>query len=110
MKSAERIGDVGKSDEMTNEIDALKGSLTQLRGDVVDLVSHAFGIGRGGAASAKESAGDAIEQLKARLSDLRSRGGEQVAAVERQIEEKPMQAAMVAFGIGFIAAMLFSRR
>ena len=116
MKSAPRMSKQAAeaADEVYGEIDALKASFNELRGDVVDLISHAFGVGRGGAhvarGVARDTASDAIGQLKQKLSDLKSRGGEQVAAVERRIEDRPLPAVLVAMGIGFVVAMLFSRR
>lgn len=112
MKAAQRIAKNASesADEVYDEIDALKSSLKELRTDVVDLMSHAFGIGKGGAHVAKDTATDAVEHLKARLTDLRGRGGQGVAAVEKHISQKPMQSALTAFGVGFIAALLLSRR
>lgn len=112
MKSGQRISKQAHeaTDELYEEIDAVKASLKELRTDVVDVVSHAFGIGRGGAHAAKDTATDAVDQLKSKLTDLRTRGTDSLSAIERRIEEKPMQAALVAFGLGFVAAIYLSRR
>jgi ElaB/YqjD/DUF883 family membrane-anchored ribosome-binding protein len=112
MKSAQRITKhaVEAADEVHDEIEAIKTSFKELRGDVVDLISHAFGVGRGGAHVAQGTATDAVDQLKKRLVELKDLGGDHVAAVERRIEERPVQSALIAMGIGFVLAMLFSRR
>jgi ElaB/YqjD/DUF883 family membrane-anchored ribosome-binding protein len=112
MKFSERMSrrSPESSEAMHEEIDALKSSLKDLRGDISDLLSHALGLGRGGAHAARDTAADAVEQFKAKFTDLRSRGEDQVAAFERQIEQRPLSAALIAFGAGFLAGMLLSRR
>jgi len=108
---ASATNQVSDSAEGTSaELDGIKTSFTQLRQDVVELFSHAFGLGRGAAEGAKESASDAVENLKSRLADLRERGADQVSAVGKKIEENPMPAALIAFGVGFVVAKLLSRR
>ena len=58
----------------------------------------------------RDSASDAMENLKSKLNDLKDRGADQVAGVGKKIEENPMAAAMIAFGAGFILAKLMRRR
>lgn len=96
--------------EVAGEVDALKSSIGQLRSDVVELFNHAFGIGRGGAHAAKDVANDAMDELKSKIADLNDRGKDQIAAMGTKIEQNPVPAALIAFGIGFVAAKLFSRR
>ncbi|HVT89288.1 MAG TPA: hypothetical protein VHD56_10580 [Tepidisphaeraceae bacterium] len=100
----------GGASQVSEEMKKIHASFSQLRQDVMDLLSHAFGLGRGGAEVAKEEASNAVESLKERLSDLKERGSEQVSAVEEQIGENPVRAVLVAFGVGFILAKLFSRK
>jgi ElaB/YqjD/DUF883 family membrane-anchored ribosome-binding protein len=95
---------------MNSELDGIKTSFSQLRNDVVELFSHAFGLGRSGIDTAKEGATDAVENLKSRLTDLRERGMDQVQTVRGKIEENPMPAALIAFGVGFVLAKLMSRK
>lgn len=98
------------SSEVSDEIDAVKSSLKELRDDVVELFSHALGVGRGGAHSVRDSAVGAVDQVRDRLSDLKSMGSDRVSAFEHQLEERPFTTAMIAFGIGFLAATWLSRR
>ena len=95
---------------VTNEVDGLKESFGQLRSDVIDLISHAFGVGRGGAEIAKGRASDAVDNLKSKITDLKSHGADGLTALERKIEDKPLQAALIAFGVGYVLAKVFSRR
>jgi len=98
------------SPNMHGELESLKSSFGQLRGDVMDLLSHAFGVGREGAGAAKEGASEAMEALKDRMKDLKARGSDGVSAVEKKIEENPIPAALIAFGVGYVLAKFLTRR
>jgi len=98
------------SGNMSGEVESLKSSFGQLRHDVMDLLGHAFGIGREGAGAAKEGAAEAVDALKSRLTDLKTRGADGVSAVERKIEENPLPAALIAFGVGYVIAKIMTRR
>jgi ElaB/YqjD/DUF883 family membrane-anchored ribosome-binding protein len=95
---------------VSDEVDELKKSFTQLRADVVDLFGHVFGLGKSGAEAARGSASDAMENLKSKLNDLKDRGSDQVASVCKKVEENPMASAMIAFGVGFLLAKMMHRR
>ena len=100
--------------QMTDEIEQLKSGFSQLRGDVVNLFTHAFGLGRTGAAAARESAADAMESLKSRLSDWKERGTDSFNTYEKEFEKKvsenPISSALIAFGVGFMVAKMFHHR
>ena len=100
----------GSSARVSQELDNLKSSFGQLRQDVSNLLSEAFGLGRTGAGIARDGANTAVESLKSRMSDLKDRGAEQVASVEHRIEENPLTSALIAFGIGFVLAKILTRR
>jgi ElaB/YqjD/DUF883 family membrane-anchored ribosome-binding protein len=110
MESILEPTDTSKSEKMHTEFEELKSGFSQLRSDVMNLVSHAMGFGRNGAGVAKESAAEQYENLKNRFADLKERGAYQLDAVSKQVEEHPLGAAMVAFGIGFVFAKLMHRR
>lgn len=93
-------------DRVAAELDGIKDSFAQLKHDMVDLFSRAFGLGRTGADVAKGQASDAVENLKQRLSELKERGSDRVAVVGKKIEENPVPAALIAFGVGFLLAKL----
>ena len=94
------------SENMQQEMESLRAGFNKLRSDVAELFTHAFGFGRSGADYAREYGMDAMEQIKGRFNDLRARGADQMASFEHSIEEKPLQSALIAFGVGFLIAKL----
>lgn len=106
----ERNTEVSSSDRMSSDLEHLKSSFSQLRQDVVDVLGQTLGLGRSGADYAKDGANHAMENVKARLAELKQRGADSVSSVEKQIEDRPLQAALIAFGVGFIVAKFLSRR
>jgi ElaB/YqjD/DUF883 family membrane-anchored ribosome-binding protein len=95
---------------MQNEMDSLKESFNKLRSDVADLFSHAFGFSKSGAFMARDYGADAMENVKSRFNDLKSRGNEQMHAVEHHVVEHPMKDMLIAFGVGFIMAKLMHHK
>lgn len=104
-KGVEKAGE-----QMTEDLDSIKSSFTALRRDVMDLLSNAFGLGKSGAEYAKGNAAEAVESMKSCLADLKDRGSDKVHAVEKQIEDNPLPAALIAFGVGFVIAKILTRR
>jgi ElaB/YqjD/DUF883 family membrane-anchored ribosome-binding protein len=98
------------ADASPEDMEALKQDLTQLKDDVVHLFTRAFGLGKNSLGSVGENAHEAMEHLKHRVEELRKRGSDTVHAAGKKIEEKPIQSALIAFGIGFIVAKLLHRR
>jgi ElaB/YqjD/DUF883 family membrane-anchored ribosome-binding protein len=92
------------------DVDALKKSLSQLRGDVTNLLSDAVDAGKVGAGVARNKAGEAVDGLKHRIGDLKDRGAKKAEDIEETIAEHPLAAALIAFGAGFLLAKMFSRR
>ena len=95
---------------MQEELDSLKDSFNKLRSDVTDLVSHAFGFGRGSAEMARNYGNDAMEGLKHRVNDIRARGEDQMHTIEQEVQEKPLTSAMIAFGVGFLIAKMMGHK
>jgi ElaB/YqjD/DUF883 family membrane-anchored ribosome-binding protein len=85
------------------DLEDLKRDFTQLRADVVNLFTHAFGVGKSGADALEHRAADAMEHLKHRMAELRERS-------QSKIEEHPISSALIAFGAGLVAGTLFRRR
>lgn len=96
--------------QLSSDIESIKSSFSSLRRDVMDLLSNAFGLGRTGAEYARGGASNAVEAMKSRLADLKERGADQVSAVEKKIEDNPIPAALIAFGVGFVIAKILTRR
>lgn len=106
---AEKLEQAG-GDKVAGDVDDIKASFTQLRHDVMGLLNSAFGLGRHGAEAAKDNAADAVESLKSRLNDLKDQGADKVHSFEKKIEDNPLPAALIAFGIGFVIAKILTRR
>ena len=114
--TSQRVSDLkdAASDRLNDNYSNLKENFTQLRTDVVDLLSHAFGVGKSSVNSVgsnvKDKANDAMETLKDQITQLREKGNDQVEAVGKKIEDNPIAATAIAFGIGFVLAKLLSRK
>src|SRR5690349_13316785 len=98
------------SSHAMDEMEQLKESFTKLRADVAELFSHAFGFGRGGAEMARDYGNDAMESVKQHFNDLRARGEDSMHSIEQKVQEKPLQSAMIAFGVGFLLAKMMGHK
>ncbi|MGA2233114.1 MAG: hypothetical protein ABSH22_19605 [Tepidisphaeraceae bacterium] len=96
------------------DIESLKSSFTQLRGDLTSLVGSALGAGKSGAFVAKDVAKDhavaAVEGIKHKIGDLKEKGVHTAQDFETTLGEHPLTTALIAFGAGFIIARLLSRK
>lgn len=110
--TAKRVSDAmsNTSERVSDEMDSLKSSFSQLKKDVADMVSNAVGAAKTGAESAKDGAVHVAGAMKDRLNDLKDRSAEHLHVVEEKIAENPLPAALIAFGVGFLIAKLFSSR
>ena len=103
-----------KADEGANgistEVENLQESFSQLRADVMDLLSHSLGLGKSGAAVVGQTASEAMDHLKERAAKLKKHGQDSIAAVEKKIEDNPLASTMIAFGVGYLVAKFLSRR
>src|SRR5436309_7177140 len=95
---------------MRDEVDCLKESFSNLRNDVAELFSHAFGFGKSGASVARDYGVDAMENVKARFNDFKARGTDQMHALEHKVQENPLTSAFVAFGVGFLLAKMMHHK
>ncbi len=96
-------------ERMTDDVKALKDSFGQLRSDVAELLTNALDIGRTGKHVAKDTATDALDHLKSRVAEIKSRGASRFSSIERKIEDNPLPTAMVALAVGYMIAKLFGR-
>ena len=99
------------------EFDTLKADLDTLRKDISSLVSS-FGDaatdevktrGRRARAAVGRATDRAGEVWDDATSEAGRRGREGVAAVEQQIEERPLISVLMAFGIGLLIGKLIGR-
>jgi ElaB/YqjD/DUF883 family membrane-anchored ribosome-binding protein len=92
-----------KTDHFSSDLETLQSNFTQLREDVTELLNNAVGTARSGAGAIKHRASGVVDDLKDRGSDSLEQIGERIA-------ERPFASAAIAFGVGFIAAKLLSKR
>ncbi len=52
---------------------------------------------------------NAVETVKQTYRDAKGAAQQNLGNIERQIREKPVQATLIAAGVGFLVAMLFTR-
>jgi ElaB/YqjD/DUF883 family membrane-anchored ribosome-binding protein len=98
------------NERVSEEMDNLKSSFVQLKKDVTEMVNNAVGVAKTGAESAKDGAAHVAGAVKDKLKDLKDRSAEHLHVVEEKIAENPLPAALIAFGVGFLIAKLFSSR
>ncbi|KZD09657.1 DUF883 family protein [Oceanibaculum pacificum] len=95
------------------EIDAIKADLAALRKDIASLTKT---VGETASASVDEKTAQLREKVATMREEIermagtaKVRGQEGVAAVERHIEDKPLQSMLIAFGAGLLLGKLFDR-
>jgi ElaB/YqjD/DUF883 family membrane-anchored ribosome-binding protein len=94
----------------SSDLESLKKSFAQLRTDLTGLVSSALGAGKTSAHIVKEQAAAAADGVKHKLHDLKDHGSETAQAFERKIAERPIASILIAFGVGYVVARMFSRK
>lgn len=101
-------------ERIQNDLRDLKANFSQLKSDVVKIVSNAVGAtkstARGGVDSARDQANAAVDRAREGYEDLKAKGADQYEHVGQLISEKPLAAALMAFGVGFVLAKFLTRR
>lgn len=97
-------------DRFSSDLETLKNSFTQLRGDVTKLLDNTLGTGKSGAGMLKDRASSVAIDLRDRVGDLEDRGVDSVERLGRKISDNPLLSAAIAMGIGYVAARLFTLR
>lgn len=97
-------------DRFASDLETLKESFTQLRGDVTKLLDNTLGTGKSGAGMLKDRASAAAVDLKDRMGDLKDYGVDSVERIGQKIGERPLLSAAIALGIGFVLAKLLTTR
>jgi len=83
----------------TPDLDQLKADIADLRSALGKLVDD---VRRGATTGVSREA----DRLYSRLADTSERSA---SALAREVEERPLTALLIAFGIGFIGGRLLSR-
>lgn len=92
MSNDGRAGDDTDLDTIVKDVEALKKDIAALMERV------------------RESAGDTVGSEACRLYDAFAASGEKsIAALARQVEDRPLSTLLIAFGLGFIGAQLLKR-
>jgi len=101
-------------DKLSSDMSDLKSSFSKLRSDVMKLISDSVGVGKSSGYAVKDTAAgaasDAVSGIKDHLTDWQERGGEQVDAIGKKIGENPLASALIAVGVGFLLAKMFSHK
>ncbi len=101
-------------DRLTGDISELKSSFAKLRSDVMTLLSDSVGVGKSvgksGKAAMSDQATSAVDGLRDEFDHLKDRGAESLDALGKKIGDNPVASAMIAVGVGFVLAKLFTSK
>lgn len=101
-------------DRLAGDMSELKSSFSKLRNDLMTLISDSLGVGKSvgqtGKQAMTEQASTALEGIKSEFDHLQERGNEQIDALGKKIGENPMASALIAVGVGFVLAKLFTHK
>jgi len=101
MDSAPARGAMGPQDRALREdLDAVKQDLGKLRSDMKEITHDLADAAKAGVRQARGYVTDAA-------SIAADRGKDAVKTVERQIEDNPMAAVGIAFGVGLLLGAIF---
>lgn len=91
------------SDDRNGDIDSLRAELEKLRADLAAIAGTLRDMARHGSGDAMGKAQETVEQVW---------GGAKAQAdrITHEIEQKPLSAALVSFGIGVLIGLLVSGR
>ncbi|MEJ0048038.1 MAG: hypothetical protein WDN04_19395 [Rhodospirillales bacterium] len=89
-----------------NDVSALRDDIASLQRDVGILLGHL----KSGAASSARGAADQLEESATRTyRQIAAEGTRSMKAMERQVEDRPLLAVLIAAGVGYIGGRLLSR-
>ncbi|MGP1394869.1 MAG: DUF883 family protein [Inquilinaceae bacterium] len=89
------------------ELDALRGDMEKLRGDIGSLTKTLRATAEQKASSMAAAAKRNVDELKSE-AEVKLREG--TRAVESHIEERPLSSVLIAFGVGVVIGKLMDRR
>jgi len=92
----------------------LEADIEQLKADLKQLNETLVGLGRDSFDAVQSETAARFEALRKEAdtiaADLKSKGKSQYAALEAQVQEKPLLTLLAAFGLGLIISRLLDRR
>jgi hypothetical protein len=88
------------------DLATLQADLAALKRDVGDLVAHL----KSGAAASVQGAAAGLEDSAGKLfRSITDEGERSMKAVGQKVEEQPLMALLIAFGIGYLGGRVLSR-
>jgi ElaB/YqjD/DUF883 family membrane-anchored ribosome-binding protein len=93
-------------DDLQAQLDALKSEIAAL---VAALRQDGLKAAEAFAAQAGKTAGEAGQEARAALEDIRAEAARIEAGLEAQVREKPLQSMLMAFGLGLFVSVLLRR-
>jgi ElaB/YqjD/DUF883 family membrane-anchored ribosome-binding protein len=92
----------------------LEADIEQLKSDLKRLNETLVGLGRDSVDAVQSETAARLDTLRkeadALARQLKSKGESQYAALEAQVQEKPLVTLLAAFGLGLIISRLLDRR
>lgn len=109
----ERPGEGARRD-FRRDVDAIRDDLTLLKSDLVAAMQDLISGGREGSGEARERLEKIIQErldaLNSRAEEMSERGRDILEDVQKRAQEQPLQTLAIAFGVGFIAGVFFTRK
>jgi ElaB/YqjD/DUF883 family membrane-anchored ribosome-binding protein len=105
-----------RNDETSDKADTnrLEADIEHLKADLKRLNETLIGLGRNGLDAVQSESAARLEALRREADEiasrLKSKGQSQYAAIEAQVQDKPLVTLMAAFGLGLIISRLLDRR
>jgi ElaB/YqjD/DUF883 family membrane-anchored ribosome-binding protein len=94
------------ANHIDQDIPALRDDIAALQRDVGILLGHLKSSATNGA----QSAADQVQESTTRAyRHIAAESARSVAAMERQVEDRPLMAVLIAAGVGYIGGRLLSR-
>lgn len=94
----------------SDELEALKGDMAALRGDLEAVVKAIKELGATAVATARRQQGGAVDHLAAEVqslaADVTQSSRAQVAELEQRIRDQPLAAIGIAFAVGLLFGSL----
>lgn len=95
-----------------NEVDKLRTDIDNLKKDIQGLSQTIKELATSKINVEKSKLLDELplDELKAKVDVLKTKGQESIDGVEKQIVKNPFKSTAITFGLGFVVAWLFSTK
>jgi ElaB/YqjD/DUF883 family membrane-anchored ribosome-binding protein len=100
--------------DFRKDVDAIRDDINLLKSDLAAAMRDLVNAGRDGSTEARQRleqvVQDKLDALNAATEDLTQRGRGMMEDVQRRAQESPLQTLAIAFGAGFLAGAIFTRK